>query len=234
VSLTIGTGPFGTQPAGEFSFEAPREGASYLEAFPRWVRARLEGQTVVDSRRARLLHEHGKLPVLWFPEEDVRLDLLPEEAVGRRPDGLVSVDWEAADEWLEEDEVRIGHVRDHYHRIDVLPTSRHVKVTIGGEVVAESERTLVLFETGLPNRWYFPEEDVRTELLDATDTDTICAYKGHASYWSVGDEDDVVWTYRDPFHEVAEIKDHLAFFNERVEIEVDGEREPDLRTQWSR
>jgi uncharacterized protein (DUF427 family) len=234
VSLTIGTGPFGTQPAGRFNFEPPPEGASYLEAFPRWVRARLDGQTVVDSRRARLLHEHGRLPVLWFPEDDVRTELLPEEAVGRRPDGLVSVDWQAADEWLEEDDVRIGHVRDPYHRIDVLPTSRHVKVTIGGQVVAESERTKVLFETGLPNRWYFPEEDVRMELLEPTDRDTICAYKGHASYWSVGDEDDVAWTYRHPFHEVAEIKDHLAFFNERVEIEVDGEREPDLRTQWSR
>jgi uncharacterized protein (DUF427 family) len=92
----------------------------------------------------------------------------------------------------------------------------------------------VLFETGLPRRWYFPEEDVRMELLEPSDADTVCAYKGHASYWSVGDEDDVVWTYRDPQPEVAPIKDHLAFFNERVQIEVDGEREPDLRTQWSR
>ena len=113
-------------------------------------------------------------------------------------------------------------------------TSRHVKVTIGGEVVADSTRTVVLFETGLPRRWYFPEEDVRMELLEPSDADTVCAYKGHASYWSVGDEDDVVWTYRDPQREVAPIKDHLSFFNERVQIEVDGEREPDLRTQWSR
>jgi uncharacterized protein (DUF427 family) len=238
VSLTVGTGPFGTQPAGRFNFEPPSEGASYLEAFPRRVRARLGGETVVDSRRARLLHEHGKLPVLWFPEEDVRLDLLPEEAVARHPDeqlaGFVSVDWEAGDVWLEEDDVRIGHVRDPYHRIDVLPTSRHVKVTIDGQVVAESDRTMVLFETGLPNRWYFPEEDVRMELLEPSETDTVCAYKGHASYWSVGGEDDVVWTYRDPLHDALEVKDRLAFFNERVEIDVDGEREPDIRTQWSR
>jgi uncharacterized protein (DUF427 family) len=75
---------------------------------------------------------------------------------------------------------------------------------------------------------------VRMDLLSPTDTDTVCAYKGHASYWSVGDEDDVVWTYRDPEHEVAPIKDHLCFFNERVEIELDGEPEQELWTQWSR
>jgi uncharacterized protein (DUF427 family) len=72
------------------------------------------------------------------------------------------------------------------------------------------------------------------ELLRPSESDTVCAYKGHASYWSVGDEDDVVWTYRSPEPEVAAIKDRLAFFNERAEIEVDGEPEQELRTQWSR
>jgi uncharacterized protein (DUF427 family) len=239
VSLTIGTGPFGHQPAGRFSFEVPREGVFYLEESPHWIRARRGGETVIDSRHARMLHEHGRLPVFWFPEEDVRVDLLPSEAVERRPDekmlaGLVSVRWDAADEWLDEDEVLFGHARDPYHRIDVRRTSRHVVVRIGGEVVADSTRTIVLFETGLPRRWYFPEEDVRMELLTPTDADTVCAYKGHASYWSVGDEADVVWTYRTPEPEVAPIKDRLAFFNERVEIEVDGEPEQELRTQWSR
>jgi uncharacterized protein (DUF427 family) len=236
--LTIGTGPFGDQPAGRFNFEAPREGVLYLEDSPHWVRARRDGQTVVDSRRARMLHEHGRLPVFWFPEEDVRLDLLPEDAVQRRDEeilsGLVAVEWNAADEWLDEDEVLLGHARDPYHRIDVRRTSRRVRVRIDGEVVADSTRTLVLFETGLPRRWYFPKEDVRMDLLEASDTDTVCAYKGHASYWSLADEDDVVWTYRDPEPEVAPIKDHLAFFNERAEIEVDGEPEAELRTQWSR
>ena len=238
MSLTIGTGPFGHQPAGRFNFEAPREGVLYLEESPHWVRARRDGQTVVDSKRARMLHEQGRLPVFWFPDEDVRLDLLPEDAVQRRDEeilaGLVTVEWSAADEWLDEDEVLLGHARDPYHRIDVRRTSRRVRVRIGGEVVADSTRTLVLFETGLPRRWYFPEEDVRMDLLEASDTDTVCAYKGHASYWSLAGEDDVVWTYRDPEPEVAPIKDHLAFFNERSEIEVDGEPEAELRTQWSR
>jgi uncharacterized protein (DUF427 family) len=237
MGLTIGTGPFGTQPGGRFNFDAPRDGVLYLEDSPHWVRARRDGQTLVDSRRARLLHEHGRLPRFFFPEADVRLDLVPEDAVHRRDDdllaGLVTVDWSAMDEWLDEDEPMLGHARDPYTRLDVRRTSRHVKVTVGGELVADSARTLVLFETGLPRRWYFPEDDVRMELLEPSDTDTICAYKGHASYWSIGDEHDVVWTYRDPDPQVAPIKGHLSFFNERAEIEVDGEIEPDLRTQWS-
>jgi uncharacterized protein (DUF427 family) len=238
MGLTIGTGPFGTQPGGRFNFDAPTAGVLYLEDSPHWVRARRAGETVVDSKRARMLHEHGRLPVFWFPEEDVRIDLLPEDAVMRHDDdllaGLVTVDWGAADEWLDEDEPLEGHARDPYHRIDVRRTSRRVKVTVGGELVADSTRTLVLFETGLPRRWYFPEDDVRMELLEPTARDTICAYKGHASYWSVGDEDDLVWTYRDPEPEVAPIKDRLAFLNERAQIEVDGEPEQDLKTQWSR
>ena len=238
MSLTVGTGPFGHQPSGRFNFDAPREGTLYVHDSPHWIRARRSGETVVDSRRVRMLHEHGRLPVFWFPAEDVRVDLLPDDAVIRRDEdllaGLVSVRWDAVDQWLDEDEELIGHARDPYHRIDVRRTSRHVVVRIGGEVVADSRRTVALFETGLPRRWYFPEEDVRMELLEPTDADTVCAYKGHASYWSVGDEDDVVWTYRDPEREVEPIKDRLAFFNERVEIEVDGEPEEALRTQWSR
>ena len=238
MALTIGTGPFGTEPAGQFNFRVPREGALYLEESPHWIRARRGGQTVVDSKRARMLHEHGRLPVFWFPEQDVWIDALPADAVHRRDEelvaGLVTVDWAAADEWLDEDEPLLGHARDPFHRIDVCRTSRHVRVKVGGEVVAESTRTKALFENGLPTRWYFPEEDVRMDLLEPTSTDTVCAYKGHASYWAVGDEKDVVWTYRDPLTDALEVKDLLAFFNERVEIEVDGEPETVIRTQWSR
>jgi uncharacterized protein (DUF427 family) len=234
VSLTYGTGPFGEKPAGRFNFEAPRDGVRYLEQSPRWVRAHRAGETVVDSKQARLLHESGSLPRFLFPPEDVRLDLLPEESVRVHGDGLVEVEWGAVDEWLEEEERQLGHARDPYHRIDVRRSSRHVRVTIGGEVVAESRRAKALFETGLPTRWYFPAEDVRTELLSESDTGTVCAYKGVASYWSVGDEDDIVWTYRDPLQDALEVKDHLAFFNERVDLEVDGELQERPHTQWSR
>ena len=237
MSLTMGTGPFGHRPAGRFNREIDPEGLFYLEDSPKWIRARRDGETVVDSRRARLLHEHARLPVFWFPREDVRTDLLG--AGVRTSDdpmlgGLVSVQWDAVDEWLEEEEPLLGHPRDPYSRIDVRETSRHVRVSIDGETVAESRRAKVLFEAGLPPRWYFPREDVRTDLLEDSDRQTTCAYKGFASYWSAGEEDDIAWTYLDPLHDALAVKGMIAFFNERVDLEVDGELTERPRTQWSR
>jgi uncharacterized protein (DUF427 family) len=270
MALTVGTGPFGPRPAGEFNFELPRtKGLIYFEDSPRRIRARLGGETVVDSRHAKLLHEHGHLPVYYFPEDEVRMDLLvpsdkhttcpfkgeasywsvhaggkvANDAVWSYPDPLADAPpiagyyafyWHKVDEWFEEDEPAIVHARDPYHRVDVLDTSRHVRISLDGETLAESTRTRVLYETGLPPRWYFPREDVRMDLLTPSDTQTGCAYKGFASYWSAGDEDDVVWTYPDPRPEVARIKDYLAFFNERVDVEVDGELQEQPVTQWSR
>jgi uncharacterized protein (DUF427 family) len=266
VGLTYGTGPFGDQPAGRFNVPAPREDVLYLEDSPRWIRGRFADEVVVDSRRVKLLHESLRLPVFYFPEGDVRTDLLrpsgrSEEqppkgtavflslAVGdRRADdaawtftagagslaGLIGVRFDALDDWLEEDEPLYGHPRDPYHRIDVRRTSRHVRVRAGVEVLAETRRARVLFETGLPPRWYIPQEDVRVDLLEPSETRTVCAYKGFASYWHVRGEDDLVWTYRDPFTDALEVKDLLAFFNERVDIEVDGEAQARPRTQWSR
>jgi uncharacterized protein (DUF427 family) len=269
MSLTVGTGPFGHRPGGEFNFELPRtKGLIYFEDSPRRIRARLGGETVVDSRHAKLLHEHGHLPVYYFPRDEVRMDLLvpsdkhtrcpwkgeasywsvhaggkvAENAVWGYPDPLpeappladhVAFYWDSMDEWFEEDEPAIVHARDPYHRVDVLATSRHVRVSVNGEVVAESSRTLALFETGLPTRWYFPPEDVRVDRLEAGDTRTGCAYKGFASYWSLDGERDLVWSYANPRRDVARIRDMLAFFNERVDIEVDGELEERPITQWS-
>jgi uncharacterized protein (DUF427 family) len=237
MALMKGSSPFGTSPVGRFNREIDPNGLIYLEESPKWIRARLNGETVVDSKQVRMLHEHDRLPVFWFPREDVRTDLLGDrvhESDEPMLEGLVTVDWDAVDEWLEEDEPLIGHPRDPYSRIDVRQTSRHVRVSIGGQTVAESTRTKVLFEAGLPERWYFPREDVRMELLEDSDRDTICAYKGHASYWSVGDEDDVAWTYLDPEQDALPVKGMVAFFNERVELEVDGEARERPQTQWSR
>jgi uncharacterized protein (DUF427 family) len=265
MSLTHGSGPFGDRPAGRFNREIDLEGLFYLEESPKWIRARFAGETVVDSRSPRILHEHNRLPVFYFQPEDVRMDLLrgsgrtetdpvkgerrfyTVEVDGRTAEdaasvfsgeplleGLVTFDWSAMDEWLEEDEQLVGHARDPYSRIDVRETSRHVRVSIGGERVAESRRAKVLFEAGLPPRWYFPREDVRMELLDDSDKQTTCAYKGFASYRSVGDEDDIAWTYLDPLHDALPVKEMIAFFNERVDLEVDGEQVERPRTQWSR
>jgi uncharacterized protein (DUF427 family) len=145
--------------------------------------------------------------------------------------------WRAMDRWYEEDEEVFVHPRDPYHRVDVLQSSRHVKVSLGGEVVAESGRPKVLFETGLPPRYYLPPEDVRTEFLTPTEKETRCPYKGLASYWTVeaGGErfEDVVWGYGDPIPEAAKIRDHLCFFNEKADLVVDGELQERPRTQWS-
>jgi len=272
MSLTVGTGPFGHTPGGEFNTALDREGLLYLEDSPRRIRAVAGGETVVDGRHARLLHEHGRLPIYYFPTDEVRMELLepggegessrnkgPERRwslrVGDRtiddaahdfPDppepaaalkGLIAFRWAAMDEWYEEDELAVVHARDPYHRVDVLDTTRHIKVSLDGELLAETRRARGLFETGLPPRWYIPYDDVRTELLEPSEKQTGCAYKGFASYWSVrigdGLEQDLVWTYREPRHDAVRIKDYLAFFNERTDVEIDGELEERPLTQWS-
>ncbi len=141
--------------------------------------------------------------------------------------------WQSMDGWLEEDELVFGHVQDAYHRVDVLSTSRHVRASIAGTLLAESRRTRVLFETGLPPRWYFPPEDVRMELLTPSDTRTGCAYKGFASYHSVGGEEDVVWHYPEPLRDAERVRGRLCFFNERVDLYLDGELQARPWSPWS-
>jgi uncharacterized protein (DUF427 family) len=221
MTLTVGSGPFGHNPAGEFNVEIPTERILLFEPFPRRMRASAAGEQVLDSRRGRLLYEHGVLPRCYFPRADVRMDLL-----ARTDEVSVSPIKDVA----------VGHVRDPYHRVDVLPSSRHVIVRLADEVLAESRRARVIYETGLPPRWYFPVEDVVAELRP-TELETVCAYKGFANYWTVRAGDDahvnLAWTYREPLHDAAAVADHVAFFNERVEIEVDAEVEPPVRTPWS-
>jgi uncharacterized protein (DUF427 family) len=151
--------------------------------------------------------------------------------------GLLGFRWEALESWLEEDEEAIVHPRDPYHRVDVLETSRRVRISLDGEVLAETDRGKVIFETGLPPRWYVPREDVREELLVPSEKRTGCAYKGFASYWSVrlGDrvEEDLAWYYLEPRREVAPIEGMVSFFNERVDVELDGERQERPLTTWS-
>jgi uncharacterized protein (DUF427 family) len=202
-----------------------------IEESPRWVRGRLGGQTVVDSKRAKLLYEPERLPVWLFPDDDVRLELIPPEAVRRHGD-LVHVDFGALDEWLEEDEPQIGHPPDPFHRIDVRRTSRRVRVSIGGRVVADTTNARALFETRLPVRWYIPHEDIVAEL-GPSDHRTVCAYKGRARHFDVAGEQAVAWTYEEPLHDGLPVKDLVAFYDERVDVEVDGETQERPQTQWS-
>ena len=146
--------------------------------------------------------------------------------------------WNRMDRWYEEDEEVFVHARDPKVRVDILPSSRPVKVILGGETVAETTGALFLFETGLPIRYYIPPEDVRRDFLEPSPTETSCPYKGTARYHSmrVGDRryEDIVWYYPDPVAEAAKIKDRLCFFNEKVDaIVVDGREIAKPQTKWS-
>ena len=149
-------------------------------------------------------------------------------------EGYYAFYWDRMDEWYEEDELAIVHARDPYHRTDILDSSRHVRVSIDGELVAESTSTRVVYETGLPPRWYFPPDDVQRELLAGSDSRTGCAYKGFASYYSVAGEEDVAWYYPEPTRDFERIAGLICFFNERVDLEVDGELQGRPTTQWSK
>jgi uncharacterized protein (DUF427 family) len=124
------------------------------------------------------------------------------------------------------------------HEITISPSRLHVEVAVGGVKVAESDRPVLLDETGLPTRYYLPREDVRTELLRPTSHESTCPFKGRASYWSVevGGEvhDDLVWSYESPIPEAEGIAGLLCFYNERVELTVDGERQPGAQAPLSR
>ncbi|MFL6138681.1 MAG: DUF427 domain-containing protein [Frankiaceae bacterium] len=149
---------------------------------------------------------------------------------------LVRLDWAAMDEWLEEDEPVYVHPRDPHHRVDILTSSRHVRVEIDGVTVADSQRPVILFETGLPPRYYLPMSDVRLDLLEPTATQTGCPYKGTASYWSVatpqGRHEDIVWGYRTPVPESQKVAGRVCFYNEKVDLYVDGELQPRPKTPF--
>ena len=151
----------------------------------------------------------------------------------------VIFEWGEMDSWYEEDEEVFVHLKDPYHRIDVLKSTRHVRIVVGEQTVAETDRAMFLFETGFPTRYYIEREDVHMDFLEPSDLMTRCPYKGIASsYWrvKVGDKilENSVWSYHDPLPEVYKIKDRLCFYNEKVDaIYVDKELVPKPNTPWS-
>jgi len=191
------------------------EGLRY-EPSERWVRAYKDGELVVDTRHPVVIWLEGRtVPLYGFPEEDVKTegDRLDDPELA----GIVIVPFEAADRWLEEDEVMLGHARDPFARIDVRESSRHIRVEKGGVLLAETRRPVLLFETGLPTRYYMPLEDV-VAPVQPSDRHSTCPYKGVASYYSVGGHKDIAWYYPDPLPGVERIKDLVSFWNERVEL----------------
>lgn len=243
-----------------------------VDSTPRRVRVRFNGLIIADSKEVLLLHERGHLPVYYFPEEDIRKEVLfPTDKgsrcplkgnasywtvkVGNRsaenavwsyqdpiPDskdikGYFSFDWNQMDAWFEEEEEIVVHPRDPYKRVDALSSSRHIKIVLEGKTVAESRRPVIVFETGVPVRYYLPEEDIVMAFLEPSNLETRCPYKGIASYWTVVINgrrfEDLVWSYPDPVLEIPKIKGLFSFYNERLEIYVDGELQKPSSSYYS-
>ena len=154
------------------------------------------------------------------------------ETKDNRPDvsEYIAFKWNAVDAWYEEDEEVFLHPRNPYHRVDSIQSSRHVKIVVAGETVAESNRPVLVFETGLQTRYYLPVDDVNQAFLSPTDANSVCPYKGKASYWTVKangtDFDNIVWSYLNPIDEQPKLKELMAFWTEKdkaIELYVDGE-----------
>jgi uncharacterized protein (DUF427 family) len=141
---------------------------------------------------------------------------------------LVRFDWDALD-WFEEDEQVFVHPRNPYTRVDALRSTRHVRVELEGQLLAESRAPVLVFETGLPTRYYLDRSSLDLRFLRRTETRTACPYKGETSdYWTADVagrvEEDVAWSYRQPYAALAAIAGLVAFYNDRVQLTVDGVR----------
>jgi uncharacterized protein (DUF427 family) len=149
----------------------------------------------------------------------------------------IRLEWDAMDAWFEEDVEVFTHPRDPYTRVDILHSSRHVRVEIDGVTVAESTSPRLLFETSLPARYYLPKPHVRMELLEPTASVSHCPYKGQAEWWSVragdGLHEDLAWSYPTPLPESEKIAGLISFYNEKLDIYVDGVLQARPSTKFS-
>ena len=228
------------QPDHDFPQMAVERGR--IERCPRRVRGYADGELIFDTVQALYVWEVPYYPQYYIPIADVRNERRArsltvqrdrsdqavdhDQVVDDRLDGTLRFDWDALN-WFEEDEPILGHPRNPYARVDVLRSHRHVQVELDGVLLAETEAPALLFETGLPTRYYIDRTDVLFEHLEPSDTSSVCPYKGVTSqYWSVrvGDElhADLAWSYQSPFPAVAAMAGMIAFYNEKVDITLDG------------
>ena len=180
------------------------------------------GEPVIDTTNALLVWEHDYYPRYYVPADELAEPCHDTSGIGDLA-GYVALDWHSMDGWYEEDEEVTVHARNPYTRVDALRSSRRVRVELDGQVVAESTSPVVLFETSLPARYYLPALDVRLDLLTPTDFESICPYKGVARWWSIGDNENIVWSYPSPLPESQPIQGLYCFYNEKVDLFVDGE-----------
>jgi uncharacterized protein (DUF427 family) len=214
MSLVAGRGPLSADPGGRFAPPIPA-GVVYLEPHPRRVQAVLGGSLVIDTEQALLVHRQGHPLSYVFPADAVAG--LPSEPEPQAP-GFVHVAWDAVDTWLEEGRELVHYPPNPYHRVDCRPTKRRLRVSVGGTTLVDTDDTVIVFETALQPRLYVDPSLVRTDLLRRSQTSSYCNYKGFATYWSVGEVDDVAWSYPDPPPESLPIKGFLSFDATRVEV----------------
>jgi uncharacterized protein (DUF427 family) len=218
-----------------------------IEPAPRRVRGVLGGRVLFDTTRAIYVWEWPHYPQYYVPVADV-IDpsVLGDKAIVRvfgddaKPGlaGMARFRWDTLDAWYEEDEQIFVHPRNPYSRVDALRSTRTVRIELGGVVLAESPAPVMVFETGLPPRYYLDRTAVNFEHLIATDTETACPYKGVTSgYWSVriGDEThaDLAWSYDFPTRELLAITGLIAFYNEKVDVIIDGQPQERPVTHFS-
>jgi uncharacterized protein (DUF427 family) len=165
---------------------------------------------------------------------------VPENSPAHALNGLTRLTFGSMDQWYEEDVPIYVHPKDPYKRVDVLPSSRHIQIKIDGETIAESNRCVLLFETMLPTRYYFPQSSVNWELVSWQGSGEMsrCPYKGEAKFLDVQTSNGQsypghAWSYRYPIVESALIAGHICFYNEKVDIWIDGVKEDRPKTKFS-
>lgn len=225
-------------------YPRPITEVGHLEAVPRRIRAMLGGRAVLDTDNAVYRWEHPYYPAFYLPEADIDARALAELAehghVERHPTlpGHVHLAWEALESWFEEEEEVFVHPRSPYVRVDAVRSTRHVRVELDGMLLAESAAPVIVFETGLPTRYYLDRSAVQWDRLSPSATRTACPYKGRTSaHWSVqvGDEihEDLAWCYDFPTAALTPIAQLVAFYDEKVDLVLDGVARPRPLTKFS-
>ena len=228
----------------------------HTEPVPRRVRAALNGRTVLDTIRAVYVWEWPNYPQYYIPAGDLdpaaivdehhvqRLKRGSARRIGLRAgdqarpaagriyadgplEGLARLEWDALDAWFEEDEQVFVHPRNPYSRVDALRSTRAVRISLDGVTLAESSSPVLVFETGLPTRYYLNRTDVDFTRLEASPTRTACPYKGRTSdCWSVRTggtvHRDLAWAYDFPTAALLPIAGLVSFYNEKVDVHLDG------------
>ncbi|MGE2717100.1 DUF427 domain-containing protein [Mycolicibacterium litorale] len=218
MTLTAGRGPLSADPAGWFAPPLP-DGAVYAEPHPRRVVAVRAGHPVIDTEDVVMVHRRGHPLSYAFRPEAV--GDLPATPAAEAP-GYVYVPWDAVDTWFEEGRELVHYPPNPYHRVDCRPADRRLRVSVGGTVLVDTRRTVVVFETALAPVLYVDPAHVRTDVLRRSATTSYCNYKGWATYWSAVIDgiavDDVAWSYAEPLAESQSIAGFVSFDPARAEV----------------